>query len=371
MATDVNLTFKISTKRILPINIARKKRNSNEYNYIHSKHTKKRHVILSRRWIRKKMRVTTRIAQDVVQNKFQKGVSTKTYKGYGEIHSNIINNTIKKYKNIKKIKGIRKNVNLIASYNYGQYKTAPPIIHDKEKGIISIKQFKGMTFKWKCPVEYKKICIAELNKDYLYIVVTVSPKEKKNYTKNVGVDLNVVGNLAAVGNPETRQGKLLGVDALNKRLKYLEIRRRWQKQLKNLKIKRMGNKEARVMRSLNHKISREIVDYALENECNINMEDLSGIRKTKTSHSFKKFLHSWAFYELRLLVEYKAEKEGIETNFVDPKYTSQDCSICGERTKVQGKKYVCKHCGTEMHRDMNACFNIAMRSLASRACSRR
>ena len=58
MATDVNLTFKISTKRILPINIGKKKYGLDEYNYITSKHSKKRHIVLSKRWIRKKMRIT-------------------------------------------------------------------------------------------------------------------------------------------------------------------------------------------------------------------------------------------------------------------------------------------------------------------------
>ena len=66
----------------------------------------------------------------------------------------------------------------------------------------------------------------------------------------VGVDLNICGNLANVGNPKTRDAKFLGEGALGKRLKYLAIRRRWQKQKNKLKIKRMGNKESRVMRSL-------------------------------------------------------------------------------------------------------------------------
>ena len=361
MATDVNLTFKISTKRILPINIGRKKKGIDEYTYIPSKHSKKRHIVLSKRWIRKKMRITTRIAEHIVNNKFQKSVTTKTYKHYGEIHSNIIANTIQKYKFMKGIKSIRKNVNLIASYHYGAYKTSPPIIHDKQKNIISIKQFKGMTFKWKCPVDYNKICIAELNRDYLYIVVTVTPEEKKNYMDNVGVDLNISGNLAAVGNPKIRDAKLLGEGAVGNRMKYLEIRRRLQQKKYNLQIKRMGNKESRVMRTLNHTISRQIVDYALENRCNIKMEELHGIRDAKTSRSFKKFLHSWAFYQLRLMVEYKAKLAGIETSFVDPAFTSQDCSVCGERNQPDDKEYVCKHCGTEMHRDINASFNIAMR----------
>ena len=185
---------------------------------------------------------------------------------------------------MKDVKGIRKNVNLICSYMYNG--KTPSIIHDKQKNIISIKQFKGMTFKWK--IIYNSMTIFTLS-----------------VSRNVGVDLNISGNLAAVGNPKTRDAKLLGEGALGNRMKYIEIRRRLQQKKYNLQIKRMGNKESRVMRSLNHKISRQIVDYALENRCNIKMEELHGIRDAKTSRSFRKFLHSWAFYQLRLMVEYK------------------------------------------------------------------
>ena len=133
------------------------------------------------------MSITTRIAEHILKNKFQKGVSSKTYKHYGELNSNIIANTIQKYKFMKGVKGIRKNVNLICSYMYNG--KTPSIIHNKQKNIISIKQFKGMTFKWKCPVDYNKICIAELNKDYLYIVVTARPKKRKTIWIKLGLIL--------------------------------------------------------------------------------------------------------------------------------------------------------------------------------------
>ena len=67
------------------------------------------------------------------------------------------------------------------------------------------------------------------------------------------------------------------------------------------------------------------------------MEKLTGIRKATTSREFRVFLHSWAFYQLRLMVEHKANLAGIETSVVDPKYTSQDCSVCGERVKCKEK----------------------------------
>ena len=45
----------------------------------------------------------------------------------------------------------------------------------------------------------------------------------------------------------------------------------------------------------------------------------------------------------------------------DPKYTSQDCSSCGERTKCNGKRYCCSHCHLEIYRDENASYNVAKR----------
>ena len=268
MSDDVNLqtlTFKVKFNRLLPKTIGRKESNKESYTYKSVNNPKKRHIVLSKRWVRKKMRTTKKIAIYVSKNQKQKLTSKNFTKNneFKVLNSNIITNTIQKYKFMKTIKKVRKNVNLICSYSYNK-KSPPSIIHDKEKDTIAIKQLNNMVFKCKCPVEYEKICIAELNTKYLYITVQVKKENALNYKKNVGVDLNLKGNLATVANPINFDYKFLGENAINERRKYLEMRGRWQKQLKLLKVKRMGNKENRVMTDVNHKISRDIVNYALK-----------------------------------------------------------------------------------------------------------
>jgi len=76
-------------------------------------------------------------------------------------------------------------------------------------------------------------------------------------------------------------------------------------------------------------------------------------------------LNSWGFYQLRQYIEYKCELNGVEVFAIDPRYTSQDCSGCGSRTKCSGKAYTCKACGLKIHRDENASYNIANRGITA------
>ncbi len=127
----------------------------------------------------------------------------------------------------------------------------------------------------------------------------------------------------------------------------------------------MGNKGQRVMSDLNHQLSHRILEIATEQSANVSIEDLKGIRQTaRCNKSFRYFLNSWPFYQLRTFIEYKAiQRYGCQIIPVDPKYTSQDCSMCGFRTKCRGKRYVCGNptCRLEIHRDENSSYNIANR----------
>ena len=46
--------------------------------------------------------------------------------------------------------------------------------------------------------------------------------------------------------------------------------------------------------------------------------------------------------------------------FVDARYTSQKCSMCKtiDKASRKGNRYNCRHCGNEMHADVNAAINI-------------
>jgi putative transposase len=177
----------------------------------------------------------------------------------------------------------------------------------------------------------------------------------------LGVDLGIlcpaVGVVASSGKTQFfgngRQNKCL-------RRKYKELRRQLGKKKKLNAIKNINDKEARIMRDINHKLSRQIVTYAMENNCGtIHLEKLSGIRRTSRLRGKNKAnLHSWTFYELSSFIEYKARELGIQAVYIDPGYTSQTCPTCGERNKVEDRNYNCG-CGYHSHRDRVGALNIA------------
>ena len=64
---------------------------------------------------------------------------------------------------------------------------------------------------------------------------------------------------------------------------------------------------------------------------------------------------------------YKAESAGAVVVLVDPKYTSRECSRCGnikEDLELSDRIYHCNACGLTMDRDLNAAINICNRGIA-------
>jgi len=127
-------------------------------------------------------------------------------------------------------------------------------------------------------------------------------------------------------------------------------------------VKKIRDRESRIVRDLNHKMSRKIVEVARDNGCGIKLEDLEGIRETKRqARSFRYSLNSWSFYQLRVFVEYKAKLQGVVVAYIEPAYTSKMCSRCGRVGDRNGKRFKCPYCGYAENADVNASFNIALR----------
>ena len=177
----------------------------------------------------------------------------------------------------------------------------------------------------------------------------------------LGVDLGIlcpaVGVVAADGKTQ-----FFGNGRQNKHLrrKYKELRRQLGKQKKVNAIRAINNKESRIMRDINHKLSSQIVTFAAENNCGtIHLENLSGIRRTSRLRGKNKAsLHNWTFFERASFIEYKARELGIKVIYIKPEYTSQSCPSCGERNKVKDRNYQCG-CGYHAHRDRVGALNIA------------
>jgi len=212
--------------------------------------------------------------------------------------------------------------------------------------------------------DFLKVNQIELGKEYAYISISV-PEENSYEPKGwIGVDRNTTGHVLVAADPQSGKILKLGKQARHLHEKYKEIRRDLQKKGKHRKVKNLKNRESRKIRDLNHKISRKIVDTAKASGKGLKLELLEGIRKTRRqARSFRYALHSWSFYQLQKMIEYKSKLLGVPIAYVDPAQTSRICSKCGTLGKRNGKSFKCPSCGHVEDADVNASFNIALRQI--------
>lgn len=179
----------------------------------------------------------------------------------------------------------------------------------------------------------------------------------------IGVDLGI--KCPAVSVTNDGKVKFFGNGRQRKRIKrhYEYKRRKLQKKHKLNAVKELEDKEHRIFTDMDHKLSREIVNYAKQNGIKtIKLETLSGIRRTtrkscKNINERELSVHSWSFYRLQQFIKYKAELAGIKVVEVNPAYTSQVCPNCGKLNKARDRNYTCC-CGYHGHRDIVGAKNI-------------
>jgi putative transposase len=196
---------------------------------------------------------------------------------------------------------------------------------------------------------------------YLNVTQSKEAPEQTDTPDTLGVDLGIV-NLATDSEGETFTGA-----------KVHEVRNRYQKRRQILqkvgtrsakrRLKKMSGREKRFQKDSNHKISRALVRKAVRTRKAIALEDLTGIRERVTvrrEHRYER--HSWAFYQLRTFISYKAAWAGVEVKLIDPRNTSRTCSQCEHCEKANRQtqaSFRCKQCGFCLNADINAAINIS------------
>src|SRR5690606_35674498 len=139
------------------------------------------------------------------------------------------------------------------------------------------------------------------------------------------------------------------------------------------KLRRVSGREARFRTDTNHRISKYLVEKAKGTGCAIALEDLSGInQRTVVRKPQRAERLSWAFYQLRSFITYKAALAGVPVILVDPRHTSQRCNKCGHTEKANRKnqaEFECKSCGHTDHADCNGAKNIRDKGLLSTSLS--
>ncbi|NJL70700.1 MAG: IS200/IS605 family element transposase accessory protein TnpB [Candidatus Competibacteraceae bacterium] len=206
----------------------------------------------------------------------------------------------------------------------------------------------------------EKINQIEVDREWLYVSVSVTDEPQYKVEGWVGIDRNTTGNCAVVACTKTNKVMFLGKKAQHVHNKYKNIRKKLQRLKKLKKLKTIKRRESNITKDLNHKISRKVVNYAKKHRCGIKLEKLEGIRqRTKQAKSFRYSLNSWAYYQLQQFVEYKAQIAGVPVVYIEPAYTSQTCHKCGQLGNRSGKAFKCTSCGYASHADGNASWNIA------------
>jgi len=279
--------------------------------------------------------------------------SSKDVKHIG-LKSVIANQILRKYSKDKNAKRVRNVVLTIP--NQG-------IKVDKNNRQITIPSLK-LDLDYQFRNDFKKLNQIEINKDYTFVSVTINEPSTRKVNGYLGVDRNTTGHVAVVGNPSTGKVLKLGKQAEYVHKKYKHIRRGLQKKGKYGLVKRIKHRESNIVRDLNHKISRKIIDTADKNNVGIKLEDIQQIRKqVKSRKGFRYSLNSWSYYQLEQMIRYKAKLLGIPVVYVEPAYTSQNCSLCGHLGIRNDKTFKCPSCGHVDHADSNASFNIALRQV--------
>jgi len=127
---------------------------------------------------------------------------------------------------------------------------------------------------------------------------------------------------------------------------------------------RMKAQHDSVIRDMEHKVSRAIVNVSIERKANtIAMGDIRDIAdEVKLGKKSNQKISGWNHGQIRKLVEYKAEAaprgHPIKLELVDEKYTSQTCPNCQHRHKPKGRNYRCPACRFQSHRDVVGQVNI-------------
>ncbi len=223
----------------------------------------------------------------------------------------------------------------------------------------------------------QKPTAATLNKtkkgDYYINICVDLPTEPTGKTpKVIGVDLGR-RDIAATSTGKSWSGEKIQAtrDRFSKvRANVQSKRTRSSRRL----LRRLSGREQRFQKWLNHNISKQLVKDAKSSNASLAFEELTNIRQSLNqkprSKKERRRTNNWAFYQLRLFTEYKANVAGIPIILVPPAYTSQTCSRCHHVHPVKGKsyrsgkKYKCGNCGFEHDADINAALNIAALGLS-------
>lgn len=299
----------------------------------------------------------------------------KTNPEYKQVHSQVIQDVLKRldksfqgfFRRIKqKVKAgfpRFKGQNRYTSFTYTQsgFSLTGNKLTLSKIGTVKVKLSREINGKVKtCTIKN------ECGKWFVIFTVETSLEPLPKTNKSVGLDMGVssfvtLSDGAKIGNfkyYESTQKKLRVAQRSVFRKNKGSIRRRKSV----LKLRKLHQKIRNQRNDFQHKISTWLV----QNYDVICIEKLNllGLSKGFLSKQMNDVAIGDFFNKLR----YKVENTGKELIEIEPHFTSQDCSSCGNRVKkdLSVRVHLCLQCGLTLDRDLNAALNILLAGLANK-----
>ncbi|MGW3287579.1 RNA-guided endonuclease InsQ/TnpB family protein [Streptomyces sp. NPDC001002] len=200
-----------------------------------------------------------------------------------------------------------------------------------------------------------------------YLLATLDlPEDPQNPAPQgfIGVDLGIA-NIATTSTGNRHSGRRRKRTRENDRALRTRLQRKNTRSARR-RAKRHAGREARRNRDINHKISKHIVAEAQRTGRGIALEKLSGIReRARLKKPQRVTMNTWPFAQLGDFIAYKARRAGVPVVYVNPAYTSQECSRChhiDRRNRPTQATFTCRSCGFVEHADRNASHVIGQRA---------
>ena len=221
-------------------------------------------------------------------------------------------------------------------------------------------------------LSFDSLTVKERNGQLIgYLCVTL-PKPAVKGSVLVGVDLNETNLIVAVketGEVFFESGLKLRIWRKKHRKKVARLQRKLaeckaqHKDTRSVRrvLKRLSLRQRNFTKTYCQTIAKRFIAW-VGTDAILALENLKFQQGKKGNEALNRRLHQFPHGLLLRCLRNKAEMLGIPLLLVNPAFTSQTCSRCGNLGDRQRHRIYCPHCGFTLHADLNAAFNILHRA---------
>ena len=200
-------------------------------------------------------------------------------------------------------------------------------------------------------------------------------KSIQNYDNYIGVDVNIKNNILALSDGKTFEANK---SLIKKCIRFDNARKRCQRNKElNHNPKPYGKKMLFRQQKNNRRskwyleqLVNELLNYCEEKGYNhivmenLNLKETKSEAKNKDGINYNRLASLLHLNDIKHVIKRLANKRDIAVSWVNPKYTSQQCPICGhinKNNRITQEIFCCEKCFHNNNADINAAVNIKNR----------